>query len=72
MHEAMALARRIAGHPPHSLRMYKKLLRESQAMSLPASLELAAGMLAQINHTEAQREAVAAFFEKRPPVYVGR
>jgi enoyl-CoA hydratase/carnithine racemase len=72
MHEAMALARRIAGHPPHSLRMYKKLLRESQAMSLPASLELAAGMLAQINHTEDQREAVAAFFEKRAPVYVGR
>jgi enoyl-CoA hydratase/carnithine racemase len=72
MHDAMALARRIAGHPPHSLRMYKKLLRESQAMSLPASLELAAGMLAQINHTEDQREAVAAFFEKRTPVYVGR
>lgn len=72
MAEAMKMARRIAAQPPHSLRLCKKLVRESYTMSLSASLEMAAGMQAQVQHTEDQQEAVAAFFEKRQPKFTGR
>lgn len=72
MHEAVRLARQIVRHPPQAIRMCKRLLRESETAGLATSLELAAGMLAELNHTEDQREAVAAFLGKRPPVYTGR
>jgi 2-(1,2-epoxy-1,2-dihydrophenyl)acetyl-CoA isomerase len=72
MDEAMKMARRIAAQPPHSLRLCKKLVRESYTMSLSASLEMAAGMQAQVQHTDDQREAVEAFFEKRKPKFTGR
>ena len=71
MDEAMALARRIAAQPPHSLRMCKKLLRDGQHMSLAASLEMAAGMQALVQHTRDQHEAVTALFEKRPAQFTG-
>ena len=70
--EAARLAGQIARHPPQAIRLYKKLLRESGTMSLPASLEMAAGMLAELNHTEDQREAIRALLEKRTPGYQGR
>jgi enoyl-CoA hydratase/carnithine racemase len=72
MEETMAMARRIAAQPPHSLRLCKKLMREGYAMSLSASLEMAAGMQAQVQHTHDQHEAVVAFFEKRKPKFIGR
>lgn len=72
MEEAVRLAGQIVRHPPEAIRLYKTLLRESQAIGLSASLELAAGMLAQLNHTEDQREAIAALLEKREPRYHGR
>lgn len=72
MEEATRLARQIVRHPPQAIRMYERLLRESETAGLPTSLELAAGMLAELNHTEDQREAVAAFLGKRPPAYTGR
>jgi enoyl-CoA hydratase/carnithine racemase len=68
---AQALARRIAAQPPHSLRLSKKLLRESMSLSLANSLEMAAGMQALVQHTADQHEAVTAFFEKRPPRFKG-
>jgi enoyl-CoA hydratase/carnithine racemase len=67
--EARALASRIAAHPPHSVRLNKRLLRESERMTLGQSLELAAGMQAIAQHTADQREAVAAYVEKREPRY---
>ena len=70
--EAMTLARRIAAHPPHSLRLSKRLVRDAQSLSLPHSLEMAAGMQAIIQHTEDQNEAVSALIERRPPVFHGR
>ena len=71
MEEAMALAGRIAAQPPHSLRMCKKLLRDAMGLSLPASLEMAAGMQALVQHTTDQHEAVMALFEKRPARFTG-
>ena len=67
--ELMAAARKLAGrvakNPPHSVRMAKKLLRESQHQSLDSLLELA-------HHTEDHREALAAFAEKRKGEYQGK
>src|SRR5699024_8696514 len=69
---AHALAERVAKNPPHSVRMAKKLLRESQHQSLSSLLELSAAMQALAHHTEDHREALAAFNEKRAGDYTGR
>ncbi len=69
---ARALAARVAKNPPHSVRMAKKLLRESQHQSLESLLELSAAMQALAHHTVDHREALAAFGEKRPGNYTGR
>lgn len=69
--EATRLAGQIVRHPPQAVRLYKTLLRDSLTMELPASLEMAAGMLAQLNHTDDQREAIRALLEKRAPAYRG-
>lgn len=72
LEEAMALAARIAAHPPHSLRLNKRLLRESERMTLAQSLELAASLQSIVQHTEDLREGVAALLEKRKPQFRGR
>lgn len=69
---AQALAATIAQYPPHSLRLNKRLLRESERQSLEQNLELAAGMQALVQHTADQQEAVAAFLDRRVPQYQGR
>lgn len=70
--EAKDLARRIAAQPVHSLRLSKRLLRDSQQVSLPIALELASSMQALAQHTKDQHEAVLAFSEKRQPKFEGR
>lgn len=70
--QAMALARRIAAQPAHSLRLTKRLLRDSQHVSLPIALELASSAQALAQHTHDQHEAVIAFLEKRPPSFQNR
>ena len=72
MDEAMAMARKIASFPPHSIRLNKRLLRESQGVSLPVALEMASAMQALAQSTEDQGEAVAAMLDKRRPKYKGK
>ena len=72
MDEARALAGRIAAQPVHSLRLTKRLLRDSQQVSLPIALEMASSMQALAQHTADQHEAVLAFTEKRKPKFEGR
>ena len=72
MDEARALAAKIAQQPPDVLRMTKRLLREGIAGSFDTVMELSASMQALAHHTEDHAEAVAAFLDKRPPVYKGR
>lgn len=72
MHEALAMATAIAQHPPLTLRLSKRLLRESQQVSLATSLEIAAAYQALAHYTADHDEAVAAFLEKRPPRFEGR
>jgi enoyl-CoA hydratase/carnithine racemase len=69
--EAKALAARIVANPPHALRMTKRLLKEGQYMQMGNLLELAAAMQALAHATKDHEEAVAAFLEKRKPVFKG-
>ena len=70
--EAFALAGRIVRHPPQSLRLMKRLVRDGHESTLPQNLELAALMQAAAQHTEDQQEAIAAFLGKRDPVFKGK
>ena len=72
MTEALALAQRIAANPSHSLRLTKRLLRDSQHVSLPIALELASSSQALVQHTHDQYEAVSAFLDKRDPKFQDR
>lgn len=72
MTDALALARRIAANPAQTLRLSKRLLRESMHVSLATSLEIAAAYQALAHYTKDHDEAVLAFIEKRPPVFTGQ
>ncbi|TXG92441.1 enoyl-CoA hydratase [Rhodococcus rhodnii] len=72
MDAAYALAARVAVNPPHTLRMTKKLLRESEKQDLASALELAAALQAISHHTDDHREALAAMLGKRAATFIGR
>src|SRR5881394_277041 len=71
MDETRALAQRIAANPPQTLRLVKRLLREAQHARLDEVLQLSAAFQALAHETADHREALAAFFDKRPPVFTG-
>lgn len=68
---ANEIARRIAANPPHAVRLTKRLLREAMHTRLDTLLEMAAAFQALSHQTDDHREAVAAFLEKRAPVFRG-
>lgn len=72
MPAARELAEKIARQPVHSLRLTKRLLRESQHVPLHTALEMAASMQALAQSTHDQHEAVLAFLEKRKPSFEDR
>jgi len=72
MPKAREVASRIARHAPHSVRLNKRLFRESAGVDLRTALEIAAAMQSIVQHTKDQAEAVAAMIEKRQPTYHGR
>ncbi|MDO6414061.1 enoyl-CoA hydratase-related protein [Sphingomonas sp. BIUV-7] len=69
---ALALAETIAGFPPISVRLNKRLILKSVNMGIDECLELSATYQAIVQNTADQKEAVAAVVEKREPKYVGR
>jgi enoyl-CoA hydratase/carnithine racemase len=69
LNEAMALAQRIAANPPQVLRWTKQLLKAAQTSSLDEALDTAGRLQGLAHHTADHGEAVAAFFEKRKPVF---
>ena len=71
MDEARALGERIAANPPQTLRLVKRLLREGQHARLDELLQLSAAFQALAHETADHREALAAFFDKRSPVFTG-
>ena len=66
---AREIAAKIAKQPGPTLRMTKRLLRESQNNSLDSVLEMSAVMQALAHKSWEHREAVAAFIEKRAPSF---
>jgi enoyl-CoA hydratase/carnithine racemase len=69
--EACVLADRVAVNPPRSVRMAKRLLRQSRESSFAEVLELSAAFQALAHETADHKEAVNAFVEKRPPRFTG-
>lgn len=69
---AREIADKIAVHPAYSIRLNKRVLRESASLPLSSALELSAAVQGVVQHTEDQREAVAATIEKREPRYTNR
>jgi len=70
--ETMALARKIAEGPAISIKLIKMQTYQGLGMSFDAALEMAADGEAMTLLTEDHQEAVAAFLEKRKPVFKGR
>jgi len=70
--ETYALARRVAGGARVAYGYMKRNLHAAETESLAAVLEMEAVHQARTAQTEDHREAVAAFAEKRTPVFRGR
>ncbi len=72
MDETMALAKRLADGPPIAMQLTKRCLNRSLDNDLRAQLEEEALLVAITTATEDVREGIAAFREKRAPVFKGR
>ena len=72
MDEAMALATRMAGQPPQSLRVAKTLLRHGTTASYDTIMEMSAAAQSMMHHTEDHIEGVNAILEKRTPSFEGK
>lgn len=70
--EAGAFVRRIVGNAPLSLRAIKEAAIRGHDMTLEGRVRFAELLLEHIQATEDAREGLAAFREKRPPVWKGR
>jgi len=70
--ETMALARRLADGPRVALGYIKKNLFAAETEPFQTVLDLEAEHQARCAFTEDHKEAIAAFNEKRPPVFKGR
>lgn len=68
---ARAIADKIAANPPHAVRMTKRLMRSAQTNTLETILEMSAAMQSLAHATADHDEAVAAFIDKRAPVFGG-
>jgi 2-(1,2-epoxy-1,2-dihydrophenyl)acetyl-CoA isomerase len=69
--EAQTMARHFAVQPTVALGRIKKLLQESANNTLDTQLDLEQQAMQTLGQSENYREGVAAFMEKRPPVFKG-
>jgi enoyl-CoA hydratase/carnithine racemase len=70
--EAFAFARSLAEGPRVALASMKDNLDDALSIDYPTALHREAERLVQASRTADHKEAVAAFVEKRKPVFVGR
>lgn len=64
MTQARAIAKNVAGNPPHAVRITKRLLREARLSTLSASLEMSAAAQALCHETQEHKDAVDGFLAK--------
>jgi len=72
MTEAMGLAQRLAGQPPLAMKHTKQLMNTAFEHSLDSQVERERLAMQYLGKTEDYKEGVAAFMEKRKPVYQGK
>jgi enoyl-CoA hydratase len=72
MEAAVALAERIAGNAPLTVRACRELVHMSQEMGRTAALRAARHLFRPVYMSEDAQEGPRAFAEKRPPVWRGR
>lgn len=70
--EALQLARQLATQPTSGLALIKRAIHASLDNSLDAQLEVERDLQRLAGRSEDYREGVAAFMEKRTPVFKGR
>ena len=70
--EVDALASKLAAMPPLGLAAIKRMIRSSWDRSLDQELDLQRDEMRRLGFTDDYREGVAAFLEKRPPIFTGR
>ena len=69
---AIAVARRIAGNAPLSVRQIKKSVRYGREMDLRTAFRFEVEAYNHLIHTEDRTEGILAFNERRKPVFKGR
>ncbi|MCX7568146.1 enoyl-CoA hydratase-related protein, partial [Sulfitobacter sp. F26169L] len=70
--KAWEIARQITAFAPKSIRLNKRLVRQSGDVPLETALDLAASFQAIVQNTQDQREAVLALLESRAPDFKGK
>jgi methylglutaconyl-CoA hydratase len=68
---ALALAQRVTRHAPISLRQAKRAIDGGLSLPLPQALDLENALYQACIPTADRREALAAFAEKRAPIFKG-
>jgi enoyl-CoA hydratase/carnithine racemase len=72
LEQTYELALRIAAGPPITTRLLKRMLHQSARSDLETALELASSHMGIARSTQDAAESLAAFRERRDPVYRGR
>ena len=70
--DAVAIAGRIASRSPHAVAVLRELARTTRDLPLEEGLRREADGFVRCLRSEDGAEGVAAFIEKRPPVFSGR
>jgi len=69
---AIGFARKMAGMPPFAMKMLKQAVYIGNSMDIASALAFEIQCVSQCFSTKDQKEGMAAFKEKRRPVWTGQ